>query len=313
MAYVIAEIGLNHGGDADLAVKMIESAAESGANAVKFQSFYASDLYFPDHEFYSLFEACELDKGDHRRLRQAAEQVSVDFLSTPFSVHWVETLDRLNLAGFKIASMDINNPVLQKAVAQTGRPVYLSTGASEFEEIKTAVKRLRQYCAGDICVMHCVANYPTKPEDAMLWMIPKMMDELECRIGFSDHTIGIETPLKAVALGAQVIEKHFTIDKSLPGPDNALSCDPTELKKLLEGLKEVEPVEIAPPLSDGKRPDMKSKASRRGIYAGQDIADGEVITLEMLKLVRPEVTPLERLDQILEEPAHRSYRVGEAL
>jgi sialic acid synthase SpsE len=313
MAYVIAEIGLNHGGDADLAVKMIESAAESGADAVKFQSFYASDLYFPDHELYSLFEACELDKGVHRRLRQAAEQVGVDFLSTPFSVHWVEILDSLNPAGFKIASMDINNPVLQKAVAKTGRPVYLSTGASSFEEIKTAVKRLKQFGASDLCVLHCVANYPTKPEEAMLWMIPKMIDELECRIGFSDHTIGIETPLKAVALGAQVIEKHFTIDKSLPGPDNALSCDPAELKKLLEGLKDVKPVEIPSPQRDGQRPDMKSKASRRGIYAGRDIADGEIITLDMLKLVRPEATPLERLDTILEEPAHRAYKVGEAL
>lgn len=313
MAYVIVEIGLNHGGDLDLAEKMIESAAQAGADAVKFQSFYASDLYFPNHKLYPLFESHELDKEGHKRLREAAGRAGVDFLSTPFSVHWVKTLGALNPAGFKIASMDINNPVLQKAVAQTGRPVYLSTGASEFEEIIKAVNRLKRYGSSDICVFHCVANYPTKPEDAMLWMIPKMIDELDCKIGFSDHTQGIETALKAVALGAQVIEKHFTIDKSLPGPDNALSADPAELKRLLEGLRSVEPAKISVLKSDYERPDMKSKASRRGIYAGRDIAEGEVITLEMLKLVRPEATPLEKLDSILEEPAHRAYRGGEAL
>jgi len=313
MVYVIAEIGLNHGGDVKLAKEMIESAVESGVDAVKFQSFYASDLYFPDHQLYPLFESMELSVKDHKRLRQTAERAGIDFLSTPFSVHWVETLDAMNPAGFKIASMDINNPVLQKAVAQTGRPVYLSTGASEFAEIKTAVNRLNQNGSGDLCVFHCVANYPTKPDDAMLWMIPKMIEELDCKIGFSDHTLGPETPLKAAALGAQVIEKHFTIDKSLPGPDNALSADPAEFKALVEGLKDVQPATIPVPQSDCERPDMKSKTSRRGIYAGQDIAEGEVITLDMLKLLRPPATPLEKLDIILEEPAHKAYRAGETL
>jgi len=239
MVYVIAEIGLNHGGYVKLAEEMIEAAGQLGADAVKFQSFYASDLYFPDHQLYPLFESLELSVSDHKALRKTAERAGVDFISTPFSVHWVETLDAMNPVGFKIASMDINNQVLQKAVAQTGRPVYLSTGASEFHEIKKAVDTLKRNGAEDICVFHCVSNYPTKPDDAMLWMIPKMIEEFDCKIGFSDHTLGSETPLKAAALGAQVIEKHFTTDKSLPGPDNALSADPTEFKEMLEGLKDV--------------------------------------------------------------------------
>ncbi|VAX23153.1 N-acetylneuraminate synthase [hydrothermal vent metagenome] len=312
MAYIIAEIGFNHGGNVNLAVKMVESAASAGANAVKFQSFLASDLYLPDNENYALFKAGELSEEDHLLLRRVAEDNKVDFLSTPFSVKWANFLDKLNPAGFKVASMDLNNPVLLKAVAQKGRKVYLSTGASSFLEVKSSLEYLKKWGADDVCVFHCVSNYPTKPEDACLSRIPEMIDELKVQVGFSDHTLGIYTPLAAVAMGAEVIEKHFTIDKSLNGPDHAISIDPAELKELVSAVQDVE--KAVKPNEQIARPDDNKRAvMRRGIYAGKDIAQGEIITIESLKLVRPEVVPLEELEKIESKPAVRPYKRNDPL
>ncbi len=314
MAYVIAEIGFNHGGDVVMAEEMIYAASEAGADGVKFQSFFASDLYFPDHEYYQVFKTGELSENSLLRLKHRADDVGVDFLSTPFSPYWVKVLDALNPAGLKIASMDLNNPVMLGAVAATGRKIYLSTGASGLSEIKAAIKTLQDNGASDIVVFHCVSNYPTKPEEAMLWMIPEMKRELGLRVGFSDHTLGISVPVTAVSLGAEVIEKHFTTDKSLPGPDHALSADPAEMKKLVEALENVQAATLPPGRQEGPRPDDEAKsAMRRGVYAGCDIKRGESITMDKIKLVRPEVTPLDRLDAILGESALRNYKAGEPI
>ena len=315
MTYVIAEIGFNHGGSVDLACDMIHSAVESGADAVKFQSFYASDLYFPDHEHYKIFEAGELSEADHVKLRDTARSAGIDFLSTPFSTRWVNFLETLNPAGFKIASMDLNNPVLQKAIARTSRKVYLSTGASEMKEIKLAVKRLQDNGAGEVIVFHCISNYPTALDEAGLWMIPKLKEELGVRVGFSDHTLGATAAVEAVALGAEVVEKHFTTDKNLPGPDHAISSDPAELKELVEAVRNVETVAVAKEPDNVKlRPDSDKKpAMRRGVYAGVNIAKGEMITLDKLALVRPEITPLENLDQITGQPASHDYQQGSVI
>lgn len=316
MVYVIAEIGFGHGGSESLAAEMVRAAAGAGADAVKLQSFFASDLYFPDHELYPVFEAGELPEGAHARLAKVAEEAGIEFLSTPFSPYWVDVLDALDPAGFKIASMDVNNPALQKAIAATGRKVYLSTGASDMAEVQKAIGVLREGGAGEVVALHCVSNYPTKPEEVGLWMIPLMRAELGVPVGFSDHTLGMEAAAEAAALGAVVIEKHFTIDKNLPGPDHALSADPAEIRALVEAVKDAEPVENPPEPPEGykTRPDAdKRSAMRRGIYAGRDIAKGEVITLADLKLVRPEVTPLGKLDNILNTVAKRGYKTGEAI
>ncbi|MBI4829354.1 MAG: N-acetylneuraminate synthase family protein [Nitrospinae bacterium] len=148
MVYLIAEIGFNHGGDVDMAVAMVKAAAKAGANAVKFQSFYAADLYFPGGDpAHDIFKAGELSRLGHEIVRAEASRAGVDFLSTPFSVDWVTSLERLNPAGFKIASMDINNPVLLRAVGATGRRVYLSTGGADMDEIRAAIKTLRETCS----------------------------------------------------------------------------------------------------------------------------------------------------------------------
>ena len=311
MAYVIAEIGFNHGGDVDLAVAMIKAAARAGANAVKFQSFYASDLYFPGSDpAFDIFKAGELTRRAHEIVRAHAAREGVDFLSTPFSAEWVEFLERRNPAGYKIASMDVNNIALLRAVGATGRRVYLSTGGADIDEVRAAIKTLRAAGSGEVVVFHCVSNYPTLPEEAMLWMIPKLKRELGVRIGFSDHTLGIAVPVKAAGIGAEVIEKHFTTDKSLPGPDHAIAADPAELRALVEALRGVAPGSLPAPPEEPMpaRPDAAKKpVMRRGVYAARDIRKGETVTMDMLALVRPEVTPLEKLPEILGKPAAADF------
>ena len=264
MAYVIAEIGFSHNGDMDLATRMIEKAAECGVDAVKFQSFFADDLYFPNNEIHSIFKAGETSAENHARLKKSADANKIGFMSTPFSPYWVNVLESLDPAGFKIASMDVNNPVLLKAVAQKGRRVYLSTGAATIGEIKSAVRILWENGAKDVVVFHCVSNYPTRPQDAALSMIPALRDELGVPIGFSDHTLGIAIPIAAVALGAVAIEKHFTIDKNLPGPDHKISADPAEMSALVTALKDVEvALTVAPSAKTRADADKKKAALRR--------------------------------------------------
>lgn len=313
MAYVIAEIGFSHNGDMELATRMIEKAAECGVDAVKFQSFFADDLYFPNNEIHAIFKAGETSVENHARLKKAADANAVGFLSTPFSPYWVDVLESLDPAGFKIASMDVNNPVLLKAVAQKGRRIYLSTGSAGLGEIKSAVKILWENGAKDVVVFHCVSNYPTKPRDAALSMIPDLRDELGIPIGFSDHTLGITVPIAAVALGAVAIEKHFTIDKNLPGPDHKISADPAEMSALVTALKDVEAAMTIAPSGATRADADKKKAMRRGIYAAASVKKGDIITLESLRLVRPEVTPLEKLDKIIDKPARRDYAPGDPL
>jgi sialic acid synthase SpsE len=313
MPYVIAEIGFSHNGDMNLATRMIEKAAECGVDAVKFQSFFADDLYFPNNEIHAIFKAGETSVADHALLKKTADANGVDFLSTPFSPYWVDVLESLDTAGFKIASMDVNNPVLLKAVAQKGRRVYLSTGAATLGEIKSAIKLLWDNGARDVVVFHCVSNYPTLPQDAALSMIPALRDELGIPIGFSDHTLGIAVPIAAVALGAVAVEKHFTIDKNLPGPDHKISADPAEMTALVTALKDVEAAMALAPFGKTRADAEKKKVMRRGIYAGVGVKKGEIITLESLRLVRPEVTPLEKMGKFIGKPAPKDYLPGDPL
>ncbi len=308
MIYVIAEIGLNHGGDHKLAEEMVSVAAEMGANGVKLQSFYADDLYFPGGEEYSIFKSVELSFEGHRKVREACRANKIDFLSTPFSTHWVDRLEELDTDGYKIASMDVNNPLLLKAVAAKKKRVILSTGGAELDEIRRAVDWLKEGGASSINVLHCISNYPAKPEDFSLSMIPRLKELLSLPVGLSDHSLGITMATAAVALGAVVIEKHFTLDRNLPGPDNAISADPQELSELVESVRMVE---LALAKHEIRADVAKKPIMRRGVYAGKDIRKGEVITLDNLALVRPEVTPLESLPSILNKPAIRDFTKGE--
>lgn len=237
--FLIAEFGLNHNRDLTLAMKMADAAADIGVDAVKLQSY--TTRYFINRQFenmralYDIFAGLETDAEFHCRLRDYVVSKGMAFFSTPLTEDWVATLARLEVPAFKIASGDINNFGLITAAAQTGKPLLVSTGAASEAEIRRLINRLEDLCV-DYCLLHCVSLYPTplaKANISRLARIRQLLPEPErIPLGFSDHTAETDAAFAAVAAGAVVIEKHFTLDKTLPGPDQQMSADPTEMREL---------------------------------------------------------------------------------
>lgn len=236
---IIAEIGENHMGDVGRAKKMIAEAARAGADMVKFQSYLASEVADDDPE-KEWFAKVQLSDEAHRELKDYTEKHGVEFLSSPFSLNRAKLLcEGLGLKKIKIASSELLNFSLLDYIDRHADTVFLSTGMATLEEIKLALTHLNKAKTGYI--MHCVTQYPARPEDTNLNVITTLRAEFpQHHIGYSDHTIGIQAALTAVALGAEVIEKHFTLDKNLPGTDHILSADPDELRRLVAGVREVE-------------------------------------------------------------------------
>ena len=251
--YIIAEIGANHNGDMNLAKKMIDSAIDCGCDAVKFQSWnnkslisrtgYKQNTVFTDSKkkhFGSLEEMVDkyyLRKEQHFELNNYCVSKGINFCSTPFSMQEVDLLNDLNVEFFKVASMDINNYPLLKYMAKFNKPILLSTGMSNLGEIEKAIKIIEEEGNFQIIVLHCVAIYPPDNKDLNLKNITMLQNTFEYPVGFSDHSLGIVAPLASVALGACVIEKHYTTDQDLPGWDHKISANPKEMKKIVEGSK----------------------------------------------------------------------------
>jgi N,N'-diacetyllegionaminate synthase len=236
---IIAEIGENHLGDMARAREMIAEAADAGADMVKFQSYLAAEVAEDDPE-KEWFAQVQLSDEAHYELKAYTEQHGVEFLSSPFSLNRARLLcEGLGLKKIKIASSELLNFPLLDYINRHADTVFLSTGMGTIEEIKQATARLSKVKA--CYIMHCITQYPTEPKDANLNAITTLKAEFPGHhIGYSDHVIGIQAALTAVALGAEVIEKHFTLDKNLPGTDHILSADPTELRQLVDGIREVE-------------------------------------------------------------------------
>lgn len=236
---VVAEIGENHLGNMAIAERMIEEAARAGADIVKFQSYRSADVAPTDPE-REWFAQVQLSDEQHRGLRRAAAAAEVEFLSAPFSLERAAFLcETLGLRKVKIASSEMMNAPLLDYVNGRVSDVFLSTGLATLAEVEAAVGRLRQ--VPNIHVLHCVALYPTDDADANLRSIEVLRDALpQCRIGYSDHTIGIDAACAAVALGASVVEKHFTLGKALPGTDHVISADPPEFAEMVRRIRRVE-------------------------------------------------------------------------
>lgn len=236
---VIAELGENHVGDMDLARRMIVEAAASGADIVKVQSYRGADVAPEDPE-RSWFERVALSDEAHHELATLAAAKGARFLSAPFTVERARFLvEDLGLQAIKVASSEMLNLALLDYLAENVNTVYLSTGLADLEEVKLAVSRLD--LVDDVVIMHCVAQYPLSDADANLRAIATLSEAFpDRRVGYSDHTIGLLAPLLAVALGATVIEKHFTLDRSLPGTDHVLSVTPPELSELVHGIRQSE-------------------------------------------------------------------------
>lgn len=238
--YLIAEIGLNHNKNMELAVKTIQTAAECGANAVKFQSYSIDSFINKDapgvQALYSIFKKLELNFMEHNVLRDEAKKAGIDFISTPLTTDWVENLFSLKVPFFKIASGDINNYMLLKEIVKKNIPAIVSTGNSKLSEIESAAAFFRLYDKKDVIFLHCISEYPTSTHNLNLSTIPFLEQQFGILPGFSDHTIGSDAAFGAVNLGAVVIEKHFTMDKNLPGPDHKISSNPEELRDLREKI-----------------------------------------------------------------------------
>ena len=299
--FVIAEAGVNHNGCIERALQLIDCAADAGADAVKFQSFNASQLVTKDaqqaayqkknlgHEQSQLqmLQTLELSESDHRQLIQRCVERDILFMSTPFDRQSADLLTALNVEVFKLPSGEMTNTPFLKYVAQTGRPLIVSTGMCSLGEVEAAVQTIEETGNTDFVLLHCVSNYPADPADVNLRAMATMRAAFGRPVGYSDHTMGIEVGVAAAALGACVLEKHFTLDRSLPGPDHQASIEPDELKTLVSSIRTVE---LA--LGTGvKKPAVAeldtAKAARKSLVTAEEIPAGTELTPDLIAFKRP--------------------------
>jgi N-acetylneuraminate synthase len=300
--WVIAEIGANHNGDMDLCRRIIDAAQKAGAHAVKFQSWskdslisrpeYARNTRYAklDPSALTLEQAVEryqFTPDQHREISAYCRERGITFFSSCFSAVEVELLESLDVPVYKIASMDVNHLPLLDVVAATGKPVILSTGMATMGEIERALERLRRGGAGPVAILHCIASYPCPPAEANLRNIPMLAHAFGVPVGFSDHTMGIAASLAAVALGACILEKHFTVAKDLEGWDHAISADPGELAAIVAGSREVFEALGKSERVIGAAELEKRKSFRRRAVARRALARGSRVTAEDLEFKRP--------------------------
>lgn len=297
--FIVAEAGVNHNGSVRLAKKLIDAAKNAGADAVKFQMFSAEKLVtktaakatyqkkVSGATQYEMLKKLELSKNDFRTLKRHAEKLGLIFFVSPFDEEAADFLDELNVPAFKIASGELTNLPFLEYVARKNKPIILSTGMSTLQEVKEAINTIKRTANKKIILLHCVSNYPAKLEDSNLKAIQTMKKSFNLHVGYSDHTLGITASIAAAALGACIIEKHFTLNRKLPGPDHKTSLEPDKLGEMVVRIREVEKA-----LGDGiKRPTKSEEAVRnvvrRSIVARVNIPRGAVITEDMLELKRP--------------------------
>ena len=299
--FIIAEAGDNHNGSRELAFRLIDKAVEAGADCVKFQTFITEEIISKraekaeyqkaatgsDESQYQMVKKLELSFEQFRELQKYAEKRGITFLSTPFDIPSVEFLDSINIPCFKIPSGEITNlPYLIK-IAETGRDVIMSTGMAELNEIENAINILREYGSGDISLLHCNTEYPTPYEDVNLRAMLTLKEKFGVRVGYSDHTQGIEVPIAAVALGAEIIEKHFTLDHNMEGPDHKASLEPDELKQMVDGIRKTEKA-LGNGIKTASPSEKKNiQIARKSIVARRNIEKGEILTEENLAVKRP--------------------------
>jgi len=299
--FIIAEAGVNHNGSIALAKQLIDVAAKAGADAVKFQTFIAEEVVSTDapkaeyqkqttdasESQLDMIKKLELSKEDHLELMDYAKHKNIMFLSTPFDERSADLLVELGVPLIKMSSGEITNHPFLKHIAKKDMPIILSTGMSTLEEVAEAVSVINEAGCKDLTLLHCTSNYPARVDDCNLLAMKTMADAFDIPVGYSDHTPGIYVPLAATAMGACVIEKHFTLDKNLPGPDHRASLEPVELEEMVRGIRLVEKARgssvKAPVESELEVRDV----ARRSIVAKVDIPAGTVITENMLAFKRP--------------------------
>lgn len=328
--FIIAEAGVNHNGDMELAKQLIDVAAEAGADAVKFQTFTAEALVSrsaPKANYqrqttdttetqYAMIKKLELNQSAHQLLMEHSHRKGIMFLSSPFDLESINTLDELGIEIFKIPSGEITNLPYLRKIGKLEKPVLLSTGMSTIKEVEAALKVLSDAGTSkeQITVLHCNTEYPTPMNDVKLHAMQTMADLLGVEIGYSDHTLGIEIPIAAVAMGAKAIEKHFTLNKSLPGPDHRASLEPQQLQAMVRAIRNIEQA-----LGDGiKQPtasELKNRPiARKSIVAKRAIKQGELFSSENLTVKRPGsgISPME-WDSLIGTKASKNFQIDEQI
>ncbi len=334
--YIIAEVGVNHNGDFNLAKKLVDEAKKSKVNAIKFQTFNAENLVtkFAEKAYYQkkstdctetqldMLSKLSLTYNQFKELKTYCDKIEIDFLSTPFDLESIHFLNELNIPLWKIPSGEVTNLPYLLEIAQTRKPIILSTGMCEINEIREALQILSKNGSREISLLHCNTEYPTPFKDANLKAIGHLREVFgegsregfNCKIGYSDHTLGMETSLAAVALGATIIEKHFTLDKNMDGPDHKASLDPHELALMVDSIRNVEEA-----LGDGRKKVMPSEkgnreVARKSIVALIDINTGQEFTAQNITTKRPGngISPMEWFN-VLGKKAKKDFKEDELI
>jgi len=304
---IIAEVSLNHNGDMNIAKKMIDVASEAGADIIKFQTFRAEGFISDKNMTYTykeysgkktesqfdMFKRLELPFEWHKKLKDYAESKKLIFMSTPGDEECADFLEKLGVAAFKVGSDDLTNLRLIEHIAKKGKPMIISTGMSTMDEIEDAVQTIYSTGNKQIVILHCSSEYPANPENVNLNFIKTLKKKFDVPIGFSDHTPGIAVPIASVAVGACLIEKHFTLDKKMTGPDHSFSSDPIELNLLVEGCRMAKK-SIGSGIRNMTEEEKEMKRiSRKSIVAASDIKKGEKFSNENLAIKRASGVGLE--------------------
>lgn len=298
--FIIAEAGVNHNGSLELAKKMVDVAKSAGADAVKFQTFKTEEFVtlnaprahyqkktVPGKSQFEMLKSLELSEPEFRKLYSYCNKKNIIFLSTPFDFKSADFLYKLGISAFKISSGDLTNIPLLLQIAKYKKPIILSTGMATLREVEEAVEVIYSSGNRELILLHCTSNYPTEYEDVNLRAMATLRKKFNLPIGYSDHTKGIEVAIAAVAMGACLIEKHFTLDRNLLGPDHNASVEPGELKKLIFAIRNIEMAKGTAQKKPQKSEYEMRKIIRRSIVASCDIPKGTRLTLKMLALKRP--------------------------
>lgn len=327
--FVIAEAGVNHNGSVETALKMVDAAAVAGADAIKFQTFKAQDVVTAGGEMVGyqienigksmsqleMIKALEFNDNDWPLIIKRCKKKKIIFLSTPHgSFNSVDLLSKLKVPAFKFGSGDLTNlPVLQYA-ARFGKPMILGTGMSTLEEVRDAIKAIKKVGNNQIIALHCTTNYPCPLVEVNLKSMVKMGIELNVLVGYSDHTEGILVSITAVAMGGCLIEKHFTLDRKMKGPDHKASLEPLELKKMIDSIKKVSTILGSEIKKPNKSELSMVKAVRKSIVASKDIRSGDVFSQNNLAIKRPGfgLNP-KKWNQLLGKRAKKNYRNDEMI
>ncbi|ERM81525.1 hypothetical protein P872_09220 [Rhodonellum psychrophilum GCM71 = DSM 17998] len=315
---IIAEAGVNHNGDLDKALKLIDVAADSGADYVKFQTFKAESIVSRDAKKadyqidnfentsdtqFDMLKKLEMGEDWYPNLIKRCLEKQIHFLSTGFDSESIDFLNELNIPFYKIPSGEITNKPFLQHIAKKGKDIILSTGMANLAEVKAALKVIETegISRDRITVLHCNTEYPTPMEDVNLLAMNQMARELGVKVGYSDHTLGLEVAIAAVALGACVIEKHFTLDRSLVGPDHAASLEPEELKAMVRGIRNIEKAISGSGTKEPSKSEQKNIAiARKSLHLTRDLFSGHILTNEDLMALRPGdgICPMD-IDQVI--------------